>query len=191
MSSYHGWTHAPKSQGGTDPIPVSDPTVMLFNAQSGTDLAAAYTTLVWSDSVYPTSDSVAITVNGSGNIEIASAGAYLLMLYSEDWSLPTDKGAQVDYDIRTIAGSAGYWSTVGSSPQIGATALLALDEQSGTAIGQGSGAPDVSALALWQSSATFPAEIRVQAKYSEDTVAVAASTPTFRLAIARLGAAFE
>lgn len=32
MSSYHGWTHAPKAQGGTDPIPTSVGVVPCFRA---------------------------------------------------------------------------------------------------------------------------------------------------------------
>lgn len=38
MSSYHGWTHAPKSQGGTDPIPGSADTDAYFRAYLIDDL---------------------------------------------------------------------------------------------------------------------------------------------------------
>lgn len=183
----HGRDHRP---GGRDPIPGLG-TIRLFHANSTTDLSAAYTTLSFTDDSYATEDGTYISVNGSGNVQISGEGAYLIQLYSKGWSLPAGQGSQVDYDVRVISGTDGYWSRENSDPQVGATVLLRIEESTGSSEASNSGNPDLSAMALWQSSATFPAVIRFQAQFSVDGVATATTNPSFLVAVTRMGSAFE
>ena len=84
MSSYHGWTHAPKSRGGTDPIPAPPMDwVWMRRTTDITGIAASTPTAI---AAYDSSD-----VNGSaftadetnGIITVVEPGLYL----AQGWAL--------------------------------------------------------------------------------------------------------
>lgn len=161
-------------------------------ATSNTDLSAGYTTIVFTDSVFPTNPGTHMSINGSGNLSIDAQGVYRIDVYAVSITIPANQGTQLDYDVRTISGSAGRWSNgATSSPQLGATALLSIQQTPSGSKADGSGSPHISVTAAWPASSTFPAVVRVQIQYSVDQTATANTTGTWQLGVTRLGDAFE
>lgn len=80
MPEYHGWTHAPKAQGGTDPIPGGDVSAWAWMERS-TDLSTPNNTpktvVAYDDS--GTSDASVLEVDETnGMIFIHQPGIYLI-----------------------------------------------------------------------------------------------------------------
>lgn len=167
--------------------------IQFFHADADNNLGAGYTDLDWVDSGLSTNDGTTITVNGSANIAIASQGVYLWHLFSQAWGTPAVAGnpSSADYDLRVISGSDGNWSNVAGDPQVGTTIPLYQKDTGGAVIPVLSGEPDIAVVSVWQSTATFPAEIRIQAQYVDNNTPTANTTVIFRLGITRLGDAFE
>jgi hypothetical protein len=122
---YHAWTHRPKEQGGTDPIPVTPAVaapIEWYAAVSTTNLDADDnpTKLVYSflsgtyDTGPPTFDIV------SGNIAIAKDGFYMMSHYPYNSNRSSYPGHLSELDIWSlnVAGTAPFgwhpWSGAGS-----------------------------------------------------------------------------
>lgn len=101
MSSYHGWTHAPKAQGGTDPIPTTGPIIgEAYKDANQVITSGNYTKLTsWDNWTIEDEDVVAQTANG---LDIVVAGWYLLTA-TVGWNIsPADSICVITIGINAV-----------------------------------------------------------------------------------------
>jgi len=191
VSSYHGWTHRPKSLGGTDPIPQAGVILESISGGSGTNLAAAPTVVVFSE-VLSNHSGTYFQFNGSGNLEILRPGMYHLGWASRNWSLTGNKVCVAQLDVNVISGSNGSWvdGPLAAGGLFAICPLLLPDIIAGVDT-QFARTQDGAVVAFWDSFDTFPVEIETEYEYIEDGVSTAQSLATFVLGCVRLGDVFE
>lgn len=121
MSSYHGWTHAPKEQGGTDPIPVaadSYPYVFRKHTTGQTIGPGNVETIAWDDDdfsqaggYFSAGDAISFDIHGPGVFDFLGA-----VTWASDFNSPAMLQVQCDAfgNFPTAHGRGGFYSDGGT-----------------------------------------------------------------------------
>lgn len=203
---YHGWTHAQKEQGGTDPTPSLVPTIHVAGFVSTTDWGTSYTTLdftSWGYGPYVEfpvlvdgveSDFASIGFNSAANIVIAKHGVYSIDVMFSNYVNNANVSTVRWLEVKTIAGELpdGYGPAIWSSGHYAEVPTRIFDQPGNTVDVYPSWRPAYHDWMVLQPDAfdvgtLGETEIQIQAYKEEDEVGVAETQVVTRVWITRHG----
>lgn len=183
----HGRDHVPT---GSDPIPRGAGGIHVLSAKVlNFSLGTSATAIDWVED-WSYTDGTTITVNGGGDLQIESAGVYLITWYSFGWTLTNAVASWVEWEVNVTSGSIGQWNTKPGAHEAYAIVPLRIDDAAVAFDITFGHSPDFSTVAIWDSGHTFPAVIQTRAFKAENATGVA-DTPDLILTVTRLGVPFE